>query len=121
MHHTQSLLALMSLPATHWFPVCKVGDEIAAHGLPCVVEGHEIALFAVDGQRFATSNICTHQFAYLTDGYVQGDHVECPMHQGRFHIPTGVPVDGPVSDPLRTYPVRIEGDEVQVGLPGAAR
>jgi nitrite reductase/ring-hydroxylating ferredoxin subunit len=113
-------LVIMSVPAARWLSVCKVSDEIPPHGLPCQVEGHEIAVFWVNGQRYATSNICTHQFAFLTDGYVEGEHVDCPMHQGRFHIPTGAPEDGPVSEPLRTYSLRVEDDEVLIEIPGTA-
>jgi naphthalene 1,2-dioxygenase system ferredoxin subunit len=110
----------MCAPQTNcrWVSICKVSDAIEPHGLACQVEGQEIAVFIVDGKRFATSNICTHQLAYLTDGYVDGEYVDCPMHQGRFHIPTGAAIDGPVSEPLRTFQIRVQGDEVQVALPG---
>ena len=121
MHVTsRRWLAIMSVSSSRWLPICKVSDEIAPHGLPCQVEGHEIAVFSVNGRRYATSNICTHQFAYLTDGYVEGEHVDCPMHQGRFHIPTGEPKGGPASEPLRTYPLRVEGDQVLVEISGSA-
>jgi 3-phenylpropionate/trans-cinnamate dioxygenase ferredoxin subunit len=44
------------------------------------------------------------------------DIIECPLHQGRFHIPTGAPKGAPVHLPLRTYPVKVEGGEVFVGI-----
>ncbi len=99
---------------TKWKPIAKVGDTISAYGMPVEIEGEEIALFMIDGCRYATSNICTHQLAYMTDGYVDGETVVCPMHQGRFHIPTGAPQGAPVSKPLRVYPVRVEGDDVLI-------
>jgi nitrite reductase/ring-hydroxylating ferredoxin subunit len=70
-----------------------------------VVDGHDIALYRVGGQVYATSNVCTHQHALLTDGYLDGDCVECPLHQGRFSIVTGEARDGPVNEDLRTYAV----------------
>ncbi len=82
----------------------EVGDE-------------SIALYNVDGEIYATSNVCTHAFAMLTDGFLDGDIIECPLHGGCFKVKTGEGQGAPVTDDLRTYPVRIVGDniEVQVG------
>jgi nitrite reductase/ring-hydroxylating ferredoxin subunit len=55
--------------------------------------------------------------ARLAEGFVLDDLIECPMHNGRFHIPTGR-VDGPPAcEALRTYPVRLDGEAVQIQLP----
>jgi nitrite reductase/ring-hydroxylating ferredoxin subunit len=81
------------------------------------IEGSCIALFSLAGRLCATSNVCTHQFALMTDGYVDGEYIECPMHQGRFHIPTGAPQGTPVTQPLRTYPVKVEAETILVKLP----
>jgi naphthalene 1,2-dioxygenase system ferredoxin subunit len=87
------------------------GDVVAAD-----VEGREIALYLVDGTPYATDNLCTHGNARLSEGFVLGECVECPMHQGQFDIRSGQPLCAPVTEPLRTYPVRIVGDSVEVGL-----
>ena len=78
-----------------------------------------IAVFNLGGRFFATSDICTHAFAHLSDGYVDGETVECPLHQGLFHIPTGRPMSPPVTEPLKTYPTRVEGKRIYVQLNGA--
>jgi nitrite reductase/ring-hydroxylating ferredoxin subunit len=75
---------------------------------------HEIAVYKIGGAYFATSDRCTHQRARLSDGLVIDDCIECPLHQGRFHISTGRAKSRPVSIPLQTYPTRIEADEVFV-------
>jgi nitrite reductase/ring-hydroxylating ferredoxin subunit len=80
------------------------------------VEGREIAVYNLKGRFYATDNICTHEHACLSQGFVIDDVIECPLHQGRFHIPTGKPKGAPVHVPLRTYPVRIEGGVVYVDL-----
>ena len=66
---------------------------------------------------FATDGLCTHECALLADGFVQGDIIECPMHQGRFHIPTGKVRSAPASVDIRTYPVKLEGGSLFIGLP----
>lgn len=78
------------------------------------VGDHSIALYNVDGEIFATSNVCTHAFAMLTDGFLDGDIVECPLHGGCFMVKTGEGQGAPITEDLKTYPVRIVGDNIEV-------
>lgn len=78
--------------------------------------GQSIALYQVEGEVFATDNICTHGHARLCDGFLEGFEIECPLHQGKFDIRNGQPLCEPVTEPIRTYPVRIEGGRVFVAL-----
>ena len=78
------------------------------------VAGLDIALCMLDGKCFAIGNVCTHQHAYLTEGYVESGCIECPLHQGRFDIRTGKAMGPPVSVPVPTYPVKIENGNVLV-------
>jgi nitrite reductase/ring-hydroxylating ferredoxin subunit len=77
----------------------------------------QIALCKVDGKVYAIDDICTHEFASLCDGFVDGDEIECPLHQARFHIPTGKVKAPPATDDLPTYAVKVEGSDVFVGVP----
>ncbi len=71
-----------------------------------------------DGSWHVTDNVCTHAFAMLTDGWLDGAEIECPLHAGRFDVRTGKALCPPVEEPLRTYPVRVEGDAVMVRMDG---
>lgn len=80
-----------------------------------------LALFRAGERVFATDAMCTHGNARLCDGFVEGDadggaSVECPLHQGRFDLASGRPLCEPVTEALRTYPVRVEGGRVWVAL-----
>jgi len=75
---------------------------------------HEIALYKIRGRFYATVDRCTHQSARLSDGLVIDDFIECPLHQGRFHVPSGKAKSAPVSVPLKTYPTKVEKDMVYV-------
>ncbi|HEY3918992.1 MAG TPA: Rieske 2Fe-2S domain-containing protein [Stellaceae bacterium] len=76
-----------------------------------------IALYNIGGGRFhATEAYCSHGHALLTEGYIEGAIVECPMHGGTFEIATGKPVGPPCTTPLVSYPVRVEGDTVLIGV-----
>jgi nitrite reductase/ring-hydroxylating ferredoxin subunit len=71
-----------------------------------------LAVFNVAGAFFVTSNVCTHNIAMLTDGYFEGDIVECPLHGGCFNVKSGEATAFPCEKPLQTYPVIVEGDEL---------
>ena len=75
-----------------------------------------IALYNVGGAIHATDNICTHAFALLSDGWLDGDCIECPLHAGRFDVKTGKALGPPVDEDIKVYPVRIVGDDIQVML-----
>jgi naphthalene 1,2-dioxygenase system ferredoxin subunit len=74
--------------------------------------GREIALYGVDGEVYATDNVCTHGQARLCEGFLEGHEIECPLHQGKFDVRTGAPTCAPVTEAIRSYPVRIEGGRV---------
>ena len=70
-----------------------------------------LAAFNVDGAIYCTSNLCTHNIAILTDGYFEGDVIECPLHGGSFNVRTGAALKLPCARPLITYPVtRVDED-----------
>ena len=97
-------------------------DALAAGTLPTddvvgVVEaGRDIALYTVGDAVYATDNICTHGQARLCDGFLDGHEIECPLHQGKFDVRDGKPLCEPVTLPLRSYPVRIDGARVYVRI-----
>jgi len=75
-----------------------------------------ISLFRVGNQFYATDDTCTHAAASLSDGYIDGDIVECPFHSARFCIRTGEVLSLPASEPLKTYPVKVEDGSVFVDV-----
>lgn len=87
------------------------GDVIAVK-----VAGKEIALYEVDGEIYATDNLCTHGAARMSDGFLEGREIECPLHQGRFDVCTGKAMCAPLTEDIKTYPVRIENLRVMLQL-----
>lgn len=80
------------------------------------VQGRELAFYGVDGQVYATDNVCTHGHARLCDGFLEGTEIECPLHQGKFDVRSGKAMCAPLTEDLRTYPVKIENGRVYVDL-----
>jgi nitrite reductase/ring-hydroxylating ferredoxin subunit len=81
------------------------------------IKGFSVALYRIEGTVYATSDVCTHMFALLSEGYLDGDCIECPLHQALFHIPTGEVRSPPATEPISTYPTKKEADSILVHLP----
>lgn len=94
-----------------WHKVCAACD-IDEEDLVRYDHGDRtFAVYNTDAGFFATDGMCTHETQHLEDGLVIDDVIECPLHQGRFHIPTGKALSAPVCVDLKTYPCEVrEGD-----------
>jgi 3-phenylpropionate/trans-cinnamate dioxygenase ferredoxin subunit len=78
------------------------------------VDGAQVAVFNLAGRLYAIEDVCTHDDGILTGGPIEGDQIVCPRHGARFCIKTGEALTPPAFEPTATFPVRIEGGEVQV-------
>lgn len=101
-----------------WHKVATTDDVGEGQVISTAAAEVPIALYRIEGTVYATSEICTHAFARLSEGYLDGDCIECPIHQALFHVPSGEVRAPPATEPLRTYRVRIEGDSVFVDVGG---
>lgn len=100
-----------------WHKAAAVTDFDTRDVIGKDVNGVEVALYKLDDGYYATNNICTHQRAFMSDGYVENGCVECPLHQAIFDIKTGAVLEGPTKLPLATYPVKVDGDSIFIDLP----
>jgi naphthalene 1,2-dioxygenase ferredoxin component len=93
-------------------------DALAREDVPegdvvgVVVAGKDIAFYEVDGAVYATDNVCTHGAARMSDGFLEGREIECPLHQGRFDVCTGKAMCAPLTQDIRTYAVKVEDRRV---------
>ena len=101
---------------TQWTDVAALADLFDGAGVAITPAGHDIALYSVDGAVYATDNLCTHGNARLCDGFIEGLEIECPFHQGRFDLCTGQPTCAPATEPLKIWPVKIDGGRVYLAL-----
>lgn len=93
--------------------LCSRADVPAAGMLPLDIAGlPPVAAFDVGGEIYVTSNVCTHNVALLSDGFFEGDTIECPLHGGCFNVRTGEATQFPCEVPLQTYPVIVEGGDL---------
>lgn len=99
-----------------WIDATAVDEVPEDDVIGIVVGDRDIALYNADGEIFATDNICTHGHARLCEGFLEGHEIECPLHQGRFDIRTGEATCAPVTEAIRSYPIRIEHGRVLLAL-----
>ena len=92
----------------------QVGEDEA---IAVVLGDLKLAVFNSAGGFHVTDNVCTHQYALLSEGYVEDGCVECPLHQARFDIRTGKAMCAPATVDLRTHTVKREGDHIYVLSP----
>lgn len=102
--------------STNWIDVAARDDIPEDDVMGVDVGGKSLALYDVQGEVFATENICTHGHARLCDGFLEGFEIECPLHQGRFDVRSGKAMCAPLTEDLRSYPIRIEGGRVLVEI-----
>ena len=112
----------MDQTTLEYHAVAKTSDLGEDDVIPVTVGKLDIALYNVAGEYFATDGICTHEYVGLSDGWVEGEVIECPLHGGCFNIKTGKALKAPTTVDLKTYPVKVEGDTVYIGIaPGEER
>ena len=101
---------------TEFHSVAKA-SEIAEGTMKTVaLAGERIVIANLGGEFRAFSDRCTHYGGPLGDGQLDGESVRCPRHGGVFNIVTGAHESGLGNGPVPVYEVRLDGDEIQIGM-----
>jgi 3-phenylpropionate/trans-cinnamate dioxygenase ferredoxin subunit len=107
----------MNAVMTTWVEACNAEDIDREDVARFDHAGRAFAIYrSPDDSYYATDGICTHEKAFLGDGLVMGNIVECPKHNGRFDYRTGEAKGAPVCINLRSYPVKVEGGRVLIEI-----
>jgi len=99
-----------------WIKIATVDQLADDEAMPVRVAGKQLGLFRSGGEFFVTDNICTHQYALLSDGYLEDGCIECPLHQAKFDLRTGKALCAPATQDIQVYPVKVQGQDVLVEL-----
>ena len=91
--------------------LCKVNELYENSGRRFIISEIEVAVFKINSEVLAVSNICPHQQTNLIyDGFIEEDFVVCPAHGWKFNLRTGKKDSG--SNGLDSYPVKVFDDKV---------
>ncbi len=100
---------------TDFVKVAEV-SEIPPGDMKAVRVGNEeILLVNIDGSFHACDDVCTHSYASLSEGDLDGAEVQCPLHGATFNVSTGEVLTPPAVEALRLFEVRVEGSDVLIG------
>ena len=93
-------------------------DEIPPGGrLSLVFDDRAVLLLRIGDEFHAIEDICSHDGQPLTDGKLVGNSIECPRHAARFDVCTGRPLCMPAIEPIATFAVRVQGNDILLGVP----
>ncbi|GGN40278.1 non-heme iron oxygenase ferredoxin subunit [Streptomyces fuscichromogenes] len=92
-----------------WERICSLSDlsETEGHRYPLTPP---VAVFRQGDEVFITDDICTHATSSLSEGFVEDGAVECVLHAAKFCVRTGAALTAPATEPLATYPARVDDD-----------
>ena len=92
--------------------------ELAPGEMKLIELGSErILLVNLEGELFALGEVCPHANGPLSEGWLEGDTVDCPWHGSQFNVRTGAVLSPPSTEGVPSYQVRVEGDDIFVGPP----
>jgi 3-phenylpropionate/trans-cinnamate dioxygenase ferredoxin component len=99
---------------TPWTDVAARNAVDADNPLSVSVGEHKIGVYEIDGQLHAIEDVCPHAYALLSQGFVDGCEIECPLHNAVFDIRTGQHRRGEPCRDVRTFAVQVRDDRIEV-------
>lgn len=103
--------------ANEWVRAAAKADVAEGKALGVRVGDKEIAIYHLAGGEFcATANICTHEYALLSEGWLENGCIECPLHAAQFDCRSGKALSAPADEDLRVYEIKAEGGDLLVKI-----
>lgn len=97
-----------------WVKVATVSELPKGQKKQIDLDGLAVLLFNVEGEYYAIEDVCTHDGAPLGSGRFTGKLISCPRHGARFDVCTGKALTMPAVEPVDTYPVKVEGNDILI-------
>src|SRR5574341_1726304 len=108
-------------PATAEFVAVATTDELPNGARKLVeIDGRALAVFNIAGEYFAIADVCSHDDGPVAEGDLDGYESEGRRHGARFGVGNGDVLSFPAIVSIPAYPVKVEDDEMLVGLPPEA-
>lgn len=101
-------------------PVLALTEVARGRMRSCRVGERELVVCHTRDGVFAVDNVCTHAFARMSEGFLKGTRLICPLHGASFDVRTGAVLGGPATLPLAAYQTRIVDGMVEIALPPEA-
>lgn len=102
---------------TDWVRVAAVDDIKPGDVIQVEVDEEPVVLANTGSDFLATTDICSHEYVLLHDGWLEGETIECPQHGSKFDMRTGEVLNPPATQPIPVYEVKVDGQDVYVRGP----
>jgi nitrite reductase/ring-hydroxylating ferredoxin subunit len=96
--------------------ICSVHDVPKGSVEAFQVNGLAVAVYHSEGTFYASEDICSHEHEHLSEGWLDGEVIECPRHGAQFSLKTGEALSLPATEPIAVFEVKVEGEDVLVRL-----
>jgi len=113
---TENSATADATPARQWRRVCALADLRDDTAVGAEIDGVPVCVVRSAGQVYAVRDECSHADVMLSQGEVEDGKIECWLHGSQFDLASGKPLTLPAIDPVPTYPVTIDGDDVLVDV-----
>ena len=101
--------------ADGWVRAAAKADVEEGKVLGVKLNGKDIAIYHLPGGEFcATDNICTHEYALLSEGWLENGCIECPLHAAQFDCRTGKALSSPADEDLLVFEIKVEGADLMI-------
>jgi 3-phenylpropionate/trans-cinnamate dioxygenase ferredoxin subunit len=81
------------------------------------IDGKPIVILNINGEYYSIGDVCSHDDGPVGEGNVEGYEIICPRHGARFDLRTGKVLALPAFVDIPAYPVRVVGDQIEIGIP----
>jgi nitrite reductase/ring-hydroxylating ferredoxin subunit len=98
-----------------WVKVASAAGVAPGQFIRVDLEGREALLYNVDGRFYCTGALCAHQGRSMATGTLEGSRLTCPWHAWIFDVTNGCS-PYTLRAAIACLPVKVEGDDVFVGL-----
>jgi 3-phenylpropionate/trans-cinnamate dioxygenase ferredoxin subunit len=92
--------------------LCSVDDVPEGSAKAFRAEGVAVAVYHTQGKFYASEDICSHEHEHLSEGWLEGNIIECPRHGAQFDLRTGRALSLPATEPIRVFEVKVERDDI---------
>lgn len=99
-----------------WTRVASVEEVAPGEVKQVIADDEPVCLANAGGEILATSDICSHEYVLLSEGWLERDEIECPQHGSKFNMRTGEVINLPATQPIPVYDVKVEGSDIFVRL-----
>jgi nitrite reductase/ring-hydroxylating ferredoxin subunit len=100
-----------------WVRVAAVDDIKPGDVIQVEVDDEPVVVANTGSEFLATTDICSHEYVLLHDGWLEGETIECPQHGSKFDMRTGEVLNPPATQPISVYEVKVNGSDVYLRGP----